>query len=321
MLGSSVSTAEATIASLVYINGVPTRVYFNDGDSFRQLTGRWAGQGSRLEGFNTLESFGPVHSWGDWHPFELWVNAKKATHNARHGIWHCTTEGEQDTYGRVLLDCPDLAVSQIRHGYAHAMQIDDTPARPAYLRAQQEAIRHRRGMWSHGVPGFVVTSLHSADEDPTRDGHYNRMVSTRDGHTEKWEHSDRYPECTTQCATEIQADAEAVERVARRLREDPDLKQALHGFANLLLVEAVDRFARLGSLPEYLEPAQAQALLPKLEEAKARNELGRVRTVEGACMLYMDFRRRYGRDRAHCLRGHGAWPPNRSAPASQPESR
>ena len=302
--------ARATIETRVYINGRPTRVYFNDGDSFRQLDGPYAGRGSRLGGFNTLESYGPVHSWGDWHPFELFVIAKKATHLGRHGIWHCTTDGSTDTYGRVLLDCPDLAVAQIRHGYAHAMQVDDTPSRPAYLRAQAEAIRHRRGMWAHGAPEFVVTSLHSADEDPGRDSHYNRMVSVRDGHSEKWEHDDVYPECSTQCATEIQADDAKVEAFARELRADRSLAPALDGFSNVLLIEAVDRYARLGELPEYLEEPIRSALEPRLSAAKEAGVLGEPTEVRGACMLYADFRRRYGRERASCLRRHGAWPPH-----------
>lgn len=302
--------AKATIESLVFINGRPTRVHFNDGDSFRQIDGPWAGRGSRLGGFNTLESYGPVHSWGDWHPFELFVIAKKATHLGRHGVWHCTTDGEQDTYGRVLLDCPDLAIAQLRYGYAHHMQIDDTPARPSYLRAQQEAIRFRRGMWAHGVPEFVVTSLHSADEDPGRDSHYNRMVSTRDGHTEKWRHSDIYRECSTQCAQEIRADDEKVRSFARSLRGAPELARVLEDVSNLLLIEAVDRYARLGELPQYTADDVRAALEPRLQQAKQAGTLGQTATVRGACMLYVDFRRRYGRERAHCLRRHGAWPPH-----------
>jgi len=303
-------SARATIETRVFINGRPTRVYFNDGDSFRQLDGPYAGRGSRLAGFNTLESYGPVHSWGDWHPFELFVIAKKATHLGRHGVWHCTTDGSTDTYGRVLLDCPDLAVAQIRHGYAHAMQIDDTPSRPEYLRAQHDAIRHRRGMWAHGVPEFVVTSLHSADEDPGRDTHYNRMVSVRDGHSEKWQHNDIYPECSTQCATEIRADAEKVTLMALQLRDDRTISGTLAPLNNLLLLEAVDRYARLAELPAYLDPAIAEVLEPRLAAARANGALGETTEVRGACMLYADFRRRYGRDRAYCLRRHGDWPPH-----------
>ena len=114
----------------VFINGVPVPVHFNDGDSFRVFGGEYRGSQCRLAGFNTLESFAPAHQWGDWHPDELYINAKMATSNGRRGTWHCTTDGSRDGYGRVLMICPDLAVDQIRRGFAHAYNIDDTPARP-----------------------------------------------------------------------------------------------------------------------------------------------------------------------------------------------
>lgn len=295
--------------SLVYINGRPTRVHFSDGDSFRQLEGPWVGRNTRLSGFNTLESFGPTHSWGNWHSFELWVNAKQATHNARHGVWHCFGSGETDTYGRVLLDCPDLAIDQISKGLAHMMQVDDTSSRPEYIRAQHEAMRERRGMWAHGVPSFVLTSLHSADEDPTRDRHYNRLVSTRDGHSERWMHSDTYPECSYQCAFVVTAEAERVEAFARRLRSNRSLAETLEGLSNVHLIEAVDRYARFEELPEYLDEDIANAIRPLLVEAHASGALGSTSREVSACMVYTEFRRRYGRDRAWCLRDHGLEPP------------
>lgn len=307
---SAVPVDAAQTQSVVYINGRRSIVYFNDGDSFRVLSGEWAGRGSRLGGFNTLESFGPVHSWGDWHPFELYINAKQATYNAARGVWHCTTDGGVDGYGRLLLDCPDLAVDQISKGLAHAMNVDDTPSRPAYLRAQQEAIRERRGMWAHGVPEFVLTSLHSRDEDPTRDSHYNRMVSTRDGHSERWEHMDTYPECSTQCAMEIRADAERVRAFARSLRENPDTRNAVASLDNLLLIELVDRYARLGQVPEYTDEAIKTVVEPVLANARSSGTLGSTQTVRGACHLYAAFTRRYGRNRASCLHGRGQWPPH-----------
>ena len=49
----------------VVVNGLMSPVYFNDGDTFRVLSGQLSGTKARLEGFNTLESFGPVHQWGD----------------------------------------------------------------------------------------------------------------------------------------------------------------------------------------------------------------------------------------------------------------
>jgi len=223
----SSSNAEWETRSLVYLNGEPIVVYFNDGDSFRILEGKMFKGKARLMGFNTLESFGPAHSWGGWHPYELYINAKQATLNARRGVWHCFYEGDRDGYGRMLIECPDLAIDQIRKGYAHAMQIDDTPSRPEFLRAQQEAIAAGRGMWKKGVPELVLTSLHSVAEDPGRDSHYNRLVSTRDGHTEKWRHADSYSECQQICNVEIRADISRAREVARSLRAHPQLSPLL----------------------------------------------------------------------------------------------
>ena len=303
-------TASANSLSRVYINGRPTRVHFSDGDSFRILEGEYNQRNCRLGGFNTLESFGPAHQWGNWHPYELYVNAKMATYNARRGVWHCTGDGSVDTYGRLLLDCPDLAVDQIRRGYAHMMQVDDTPSRPSYIRAQREATLARRGMWAHGVPSFVLTSLHSRDEDPTRPSHYNRRVSVRDGHSERWEHNDRYPECSWQCADEIVADAERVKDMARRLRSDAQVAPVIADLSNALLVEMVDRYARLEQLPEYTDSAVASIVEPKLRAAKLAGQLGETTTERGGCGIYVEFRRRYGPERANCLRGHGTEPPS-----------
>ncbi|NCQ61992.1 MAG: nuclease [Myxococcales bacterium] len=303
---SSVLASEAR--TRVFLNGHPIAVFFSDGDSFRMLEGPYTGANSRLAGFNTLESYGATHSWGSWNAFELWLIAKKATYNGRRGVWHCTTDGSHDTYGRVLVDCPDLIVSQVRQGFAHAMNIDDTPSSMYILRAQQDAIRHHRGMWAHGVPAFIITSLHSAAEDPGRAHNYNRLVSTRDGHTEKWEHHDVYHECQRVCSTEIRSDAQRVYEFARDLRARPGLGEVLADVPNLLLVELVDRYARLGALPEYTTPEVRAAVEPILAQAKASGELGQTRSVQGSCMVYAAFDRRYGPNRAECFRGRN-WQP------------
>jgi endonuclease YncB( thermonuclease family) len=306
---SAPPSAEADAWTRVFINGRIAPVFFNDGDSFRVMGGELSGTQCRLGGYNTLESFGPGHQWGDWHPYELYVNAKQATTHARRGTWHCVGDGSRDGYGRLLLDCPDLVVSQIRHGYAHAYNIDDTPSRPEYLRAQQEAIRERRGMWAHGVPDYIMTSIHSADEDPSREFHYNRLVSTHDGHTESMQHRETYGECTWVCNDEIRADEGAVESAARRLREDRGLAPLLAEHSNLELREFVRRYARIGELPEYLHEPARTPVEARLAQERAQGLLGQTRTERGSCALYVEFTRRYGRERASCLRDHGTAPP------------
>ncbi len=318
--------AQATSYTRAYVNGRLVPVRFNDGDSFRIFAGEYSGRQCRLAGFNTLESFGPVHQWGDFHPYELFVNAKQATNHGKHGTWHCNTDGETDVYGRILMDCPDLVVSQIRNGFAHAMNVDDTPSRPEYLRAQQEAIRERRGMWAHGVPAFVLTSLHSNHEDPERTKPtYNRLISTRDGHSEKWIHENDYGECEWVCYQEVVADEGLVRAYARRLREDPEVAPLVGELSNLLLVEIVARWVRREELPAWLTEEEERAIMmermgfntdlrlagllrTRLERAMSAGALGQREVRQGSCALYADFQRRYGRDRASCLRGRGTLP-------------
>jgi endonuclease YncB( thermonuclease family) len=298
--------AGADAVTRVFINGHPTAVSFNDGDSFRPQGGELSGQQCRLIGYNTLESFGPAHQWGDWHPYELYINAKMATRHAREGTWHCEFDGNFDTYGRAALTCPDLAVDMIRHGYAMAYTIDDQPSRPEYLRAQREAIRAGRGMWAHGVPEFVMTSVHSFDEDRDREWHYNRLISTRDGHTESMQHRDTYGECQWVCNTETAVDETAAREAARAIRESSTLAPLVADFSNIVLTELVARYTRRGSLPEYLDASVRDPLSAHLAQVGDLPS----RTQRGSCGIYVPFERRYGRSRAHCLEGHGTVPPD-----------
>jgi endonuclease YncB( thermonuclease family) len=304
------SRVGADALTIVWINDERTTVSFNDGDSFRPRDGRYHGTQSRLGGYNSLESFGPAHQWGDWHPYELYEIAKLAFHTAQRGEWHCTTDGTTDSYGRLLLDCPDLAVGLIGRGYAMAYQIDDSPSRPEYLRAQQAAIDAHRGMWAHGVPDFVMTSVHSADEDREATVHYNRRISTRDGHSESMEHHDTYGLCQWVCMNEEAADATHMHDVARSLRADTSLAPQIAELSNLLLIEIADRFTRTGALPAWVTGSLHDEITTRLTAARTAGELGSLHTQRGSCMLYVPFDQRYGRSRASCLIDHGTLPPD-----------
>ncbi len=301
--------AEADATTRVFLNGQLTQVSFNDGDTFRALGGEFNGINNRLAGYNTLESYGPVHQWGSWHPYELYIIAKIATYNAQRGTWHCHTDGSLDGYGRTLTDCPDLIVSQVRQGLAHVMQVDDSPAAPEYLRAQQDAIRHRRGIWAHGVPDFIMTSVHSAAEDPSRPVHYNRLISTLDGHSESMEHNDTYEECEWVCDTETRANRQLVEAGARRLREDPRIAPRIADMFNINLITLVDRFVRTGEIPEIIPADLRNDLSARLTRERDQGMYGETYEAPGSCMLYVTFERRYGGriPRAACLNGHGNW--------------
>src|SRR5688572_27093150 len=96
LLGEPSRPAWADAWTRVHINGQLVPVSFNDGDSFRVHGGEFSGAQCRLSGFNTLESFGPAHQWGDWHSYELYIIAKLGLRNARHGTWHCFSDGSRD---------------------------------------------------------------------------------------------------------------------------------------------------------------------------------------------------------------------------------
>lgn len=284
----------------VILNGSPTPVVFNDGDSFRVLGGPMTGAKSRLSGFNTLESHGPVHQWGTWTAKELYVIAKMATHFARDNVWECTTDGKTDGYGRMLVFCPELAKEQIRRGFAHAMSIGDEAADAELLAIQREAMAARRGMWAHGVPDYVLTSLHSIEEDTEDRGVYNRLVSTADGHSVKWRHEVKYDECQRVCHMTYAVDEGKCDEVVARLKREQ--APLVAGLDDAALTKVVREFARHRHVTTPCPAAQQEPLQKLLLEWAARGAFGSGAEREEACMVHIDFKRRYGAARAVCLR-------------------
>ena len=287
----------------VFINGKPSPVFFNDGDSFRVLGGSYQGTKARLSGYNTLESYGAVHSWGDWTEKEMFVIAKMATLMARSGVWHCETAGDTDTYGRMLLWCEDLATEMVRGGYAHAMSIDDNPAADVLVEAQKEAIANKRGLWAHGVPKYVLTSLHSVEEDVNGKGTYNRLVSSEDAHSVKWKHTTRYSECDKVCHSVYDVDDDAVDAVTAALKTDATVAGWIAGLSDAELRAMVEEFAEFRHINRSVkkddrEPFKQHLLARYANAGKFGNQQRR----DGACMRHIDFKRRYGEGRAACLK-------------------
>lgn len=290
-------------ASKVFLNGVPTPVFFNDGDSFRVLAGPLYGTNARLAGFNTLESYGPTHEWGGWHQKELYVISKQATLNARRGVWHCTSDLRKDTYGRILWDCPDLARDQLRKGLAHALSINQDPANAEYLTIQKDAMSKKVGMWAKGTPDFVVTSLHSATEAQEKNKpHYNRLVSTRDGHSLRWEHSDVYNECDKVCVVEYAVKPEEVAKVIAALQQDSVVGAAIKSLSQAQLNDVVTLFARYDKVDGVSDYDAFLKVQRFLRAQRASGVLSSEKVGEVTCMTYIDFTRRFGGAKAACLK-------------------
>ena len=189
--------------AFITLNGERTQVRWSDGDSFKFLEGTYEGSGVRLTGYNTLESYGPVHRWGDWTAQELFDIARTSKYQAASQEWTCTTDGERDGYNRVLVSCPEAAMYMVGVGHAHVFGFDEGVA-PRLLRVQKEAMKQGVGMWAKGTPTFLITSLHSADEEYAQQqgSAYNRVAHTGTGESHKREHGDNYGICEEICLPE-----------------------------------------------------------------------------------------------------------------------
>jgi len=302
MLLVSTLASAAPARTRVVLNGDAVPVSFNDGDSFRVLSGTYSGAQARLAGFNTLESHGPVHVWGTWTVKEMYVLAKMAMYHGRQGVWTCTSDGKTDTYGRMLTWCPDLAESLIRNGLAHVMTIDDEPGKPELVEAQREAQRERRGIWAHGVPPFVLTSLHSVEEDTTGEGTYNRLVSSVDGHSVKWKHTDRYVECAKICHMVYSVDDARIDEVTETVANDPKVANIVGKLSRVELREAVEDFAKWRYTSRAIAQDKRLDFEAYLQGKADAGAFGSQNRRSGSCMVHVPFERRYGGGRAACLR-------------------
>jgi endonuclease YncB( thermonuclease family) len=186
----------------VILDGLRTRVVWNDGDSFRIIRGPKKDVRARLADYNTLESYGPVHFWGAFHGYELYDLAKEGTKIAKKGVWECRATGKGGGYGREVIHCPDLSRELISLGLAHLFGVESKP-NPALLKLQIEAQNKRLGIWSKGIPSHIVTSIHSIEEkkqDGTkRKTAYNRICDTRTGMSRVITHKVVFKTCDSWC--------------------------------------------------------------------------------------------------------------------------
>ncbi|MBN92952.1 MAG: nuclease [Deltaproteobacteria bacterium] len=178
----------------ILLNGQQVDVRWSDGDSFKFKSGPYKGSGVRLMGYNTLESYGPVHRWGRWTATELYEIARSSKYRAAERVWQCTTDGEKDGYGRVLVDCPGVSEHMVSIGHAHVFGMDQE-GEESLIRLQQQARRKKLGIWKKGTPESIVTSLHSASEGRG----YNRIVSGFTGKSTVRNHDETYAVCQEVC--------------------------------------------------------------------------------------------------------------------------
>ena len=173
---------------LVTIEGDTFAIPGDDGKKLRM----------RLAGYNTLESYGPVHRWGTWTGAELYALAKQAGTVAGNQAWTCIITDEEGGYGRKVADCPDLRAALLGQGLAHVFAVDDEPS-ATDIEVQLQAVESKAGMWAKGAPEGLITSLHSLDEKPDQEATYNRVAAVSTGVAAKHEHAESYTSCQEVC--------------------------------------------------------------------------------------------------------------------------
>jgi endonuclease YncB( thermonuclease family) len=185
---------EVGVDSEIVLQGRTTQVQWNDGDTFTFRSGRFSGKTARLVGYNTLESYGPVHRWGEWSPAELYDLAIAARNSAAETRWACTKQPKKDTYGRLLVDCPGARKALIESGLAHVFAYSSAPEETD-MKAQRAARSAQIGIWKKGRPEHIVTNV-SADETGRV---FLRVASARTGTTERRHQRHDYKACDEIC--------------------------------------------------------------------------------------------------------------------------
>ncbi len=182
------------VEAAIVVGGRTVQVVWEDGDTLTFLTGPRKGRPARLMGYNTLESYGPVHRWGEWTPDELWELALGAARAAADQTWSCSLGHGKDTYGRLLLDCPEARRRLIQDGWAHVFAYAE-PADPADMKAQRAARAEGRGIWAKGTPETLVTSVNAEEGGKV----FLRVVSCRTGETRAEHQREDYDVCEEIC--------------------------------------------------------------------------------------------------------------------------
>ncbi len=192
----------------IELDGVKIQARWDDGDTFSAYTKDGDTKKkikARMNGYNTLESYGPVHSWENWSEQDLYALAKESGTVAQEGSWKCSDLKTGGGYGRLLVDCPELRSTLLRGGYAHPFSVEK-PAPQKDIDDLNYAIENKKGMWEKGAPAFLITSLHSQSEYPDKNDEgdykknaYNRICDMQTGQCAVREHNDTYEVCQKVC--------------------------------------------------------------------------------------------------------------------------
>jgi hypothetical protein len=129
-------------------------------------------------------------------------------------------------------------------------------------------------------------------------------VSSLDGHSQPWIHTDTYEECSRVCIESPRLSPATAEKVSAGLTAEPAFARGLGAFTALQMGLVLSDFVREGHLSAVVPESARGALEKRLAELKAQGALTPVETTKDACHVYVAFKRRFGLQRAACLADH-----------------
>ena len=144
----------------------------------------------------------------------------------------------------------------------------------------------------------MTTSLHSVDERSNRAYAYNRLVSSVDGHSEKWMHQNKYTECQTVCEQDIQISESNLATLRNALIKNKDAKPIVGDNAESELNHIILMWLKTQTVPAVVDKRDRDVMKKALQ---VKSE-GMITSKDGSCVIYVDFKRRFGGDKAKCLK-------------------
>jgi hypothetical protein len=115
-------------------------------------------------------------------------------------------------------------------------------------------------------------------------------VSTKDGRSGQWEHNNEYKECERVCHMTVAPEERDAALAA--LHEDDTTKDLVKGKTDWDVNHLFDQALQ----------APDSGTDPVTVFVRERLKAGKLTRKEDSCMVFVDFKRRYGGERAACLR-------------------
>ena len=220
------------------------------------------------------------------------------------GIWRCSWDQRADGYGRDLFKCPELAIHMIRAGMAHAMTVTAEPSPEAYLEVQRDAHEEPARHVGRRRPQ-IRPHLHSLHrwwmKSRTKLGLQPPGLDPRWA-LERWIHGETYGECDKVCVQEVELDSQVLREAKQRLSTQSTSSRPGAPLPARKQVEVLEIWLMIETVSAHIPKAERDLMRQSLTQLVETGLLVATKSAQGGCMIYTDYRRRFGGGKASCLK-------------------